>query len=77
MVGGVAPLPTLTAVVNLLALVADTPLAAVPEQRDEFAGWLVGGTLRMIIYGAFEPPMWDIAVVGRDLTRCVPVAWIL
>ena len=57
--------------VNLLALVADTPLAAAPAQRDEFAGWLVGGTLRMIVYGAFEPPMWDISVVGRDVTRYV------
>lgn len=56
-------------IVNLLALTDGTPLGASPEQRDTFAGWLLNGTLRMIIYGAGEPPMWDISVVGRDVTR--------
>jgi hypothetical protein len=55
-------------IVNLLALCADTPLAATPLQRDTFAGWLLAGTLRMIVYGP-SGPMWDVAVVGRDLTR--------
>jgi hypothetical protein len=55
-------------IVNLLALCAGTPLAALEAQRDLFAGWLVTGTLKMIQYG-LGGPMWDISVVGRDITR--------
>lgn len=79
--------------VNVLALVAGTPLAASPAQVDLLGQFLVEGSLRMIRYGgappggvdsapsaaaargaghagqAFGPPMWDVSVVGRDLTR--------
>jgi hypothetical protein len=79
--------------VNVLALVAGTPLAASAAQVDLLGQFLVEGSLRMIRYGiappgdvdappgaaaargagdagqAFGPAMWDVSVVGRDVTR--------
>jgi hypothetical protein len=79
--------------VNVLALVAGTPLAASPAQVDLLGQFLVEGSLRMIRYGSalpvdasappgaaavrsagnagpsFGPAMWDVSVVGRDVTR--------
>ena len=60
-------------VTNLLALVAGTPLAATPQQVDTFTSFLLNGSLRMIHYGPvsgkFGPGMWDVGVIGRDLSR--------
>ena len=55
-------------ITDLLALVAGTPLAFPAAQVDLFGTWLALGSLRMIVYRP-SGPMWDISVVGRDLTR--------
>ena len=54
-------------VAALLALTAGTPLAFPQAQVDLFGSWLVQGSLRMLVYRA--TPMWDLSVVGRDVTR--------
>lgn len=62
-------------VTNLLALVAGTPLAPPPATTQTFVDFLLGGSLRMIHWGApypggsMGPGMWDVAAVGRDITR--------
>ena len=55
-------------IVNLLALTAGTPLAFPPALVNLFGQWLVRGSLRMIVYRQPQP-LWDVAVVGRDLVR--------
>lgn len=61
-------------VTNLLALVAGTPLAASAAQVDTFSRFLLGGSLKMLLYTAgvyngMGPVLWDVAVLGRDLSR--------
>jgi hypothetical protein len=61
-------------VTNLLSLVAGTPLAATAAQVDTFSRFLLGGSLKMLVFAAapvdgMGPALWDVAVIGRDLSR--------
>lgn len=60
-------------ITNLLALSAGTPLAPPPAVVEVFVGFLLNASLRMIHYGPasdrFGPPMWDVGVIGRDVSR--------